>query len=173
MRVATAADIPALHALIESAFRGEPSLGGWTSEAHLLDGQRTDTALLAEMIADPAQTILLAEETDALPGCVLVVDRGADAAAYLGMLSVAPGRQGGGLGSVLTRAAEEFARRLGRPAIEMRVILQRPELIAWYERCGYADTGRREPFPYGDERFGMPRRDDLEFVVLRKNLTGP
>ena len=52
----------------------------------------------------------------------------------------------------------------------MTVIAQRAELIAWYERRGYARTGEARPFPYGDPRFGEPRRDDLSFLVLEKPL---
>jgi hypothetical protein len=52
----------------------------------------------------------------------------------------------------------------------MKVISAREDLIAWYERHGYARTGRRSPFPYGDERFGLPRRAGLEFELLVKPL---
>ena len=53
-------------------------------------------------------------------------------------------------------------------ALRMTVIDVRDELIAWYERRGYRRTGIRKPFPYGDTRFGVPRRDDLRFEVLEK-----
>ena len=169
MRGATVADVPALHVLIERAYRGDAARAGWTHEADLIGGQRTDVAQLAAMLAEPGTTILLAEEDGALAGCVLVADRGE--AAYLGMLTVDPARQGRGLGDRLTRAAEDHARVLGRARIEMKVIRQRPELIAYYERRGYKDSGHREPFPYGDPAIGVPVRADLEFVILIKDLT--
>ncbi len=170
MRPATQNDIAALHALIEGAYRGERARGGWTHEADLLDGQRTDPAQLAAMLSDPATTILLASDADGLAGCVLVADRGDRA--YLGMLSVRADAQARGLGRALLVAAENYARGvLGRARIEMTVIRQRPELIAYYERRGYALSGRTEPFPYGDAGFGLPRRDDLVMEVLEKPLS--
>lgn len=168
-RTATAADIPALHALIESAYRGESARGGWTHEADLLGGQRTDAAALAAMIGDPQQRILVAG--DDLPvGCVAIAAK-PPVTAYLGMLTVRPDLQAGGLGRRLIAAAEEAARAIFlADVMEMTVIRQRPELIAWYERRGYARTGETRPFPHGDPRFGLPVDPTLEFVVLEKSL---
>jgi hypothetical protein len=74
----------------------------------------------------------------------------------------------------LLAAAEQHAqRRFGAQSIEMTVIDARRELIAWYERRGYRVTGEIRPFPYGDERFGIPRRDDLRFIVMRRELGAP
>jgi ribosomal protein S18 acetylase RimI-like enzyme len=167
-RPAALADIPAVHALVEGGYRGASAERGWTHEAHLLGGQRTDAEALADIIADPAQTLLLAEEEGALRGCVCVADLG-QGRAYLGMLTVDPALQARGLGRQLIAAAEAHARGHGAMHMEMTVIRQRAELIAWYVRRGYADTGRREPFPQ-DERFGLPKVDDLEFVVLARAL---
>ena len=170
LRPATRADIPALHRLVEHAYRGEEARKGWTHEADLLDGQRTDVQALAEVIGDPGRVILLAHQDDALVGCVMLAKQD-DGSAYLGMLSVEPGRQAGGLGRDLLAAAEaEAASRFGASRIEMTVIRQRPELIAWYERRGYALTGATADFPLDDERFGLPKRRDLQFVVLEKGL---
>ena len=172
-RVARDPDIAAAHILVESAYRGESAKRGWTHEADLLGGQRTDVAALAEIIADPRQALLLAEENGALIGCVLVVDKGERAGArigYLGMLTVAPDLQGGGLGRRLLAAAEAHARGFGADIMEMTVIESRRELIAWYERRGYHDTGRREPFPLDDPRFGLPKTRDLAFIVMAKRL---
>jgi len=170
MRMATAADIPALLALVQSGFRGDSAKRGWTHEADLLGGQRTDAAALAEMIADPKQTMWLLEANDALLGCVSVADKG-QAHAYLGMLTVDPGHQSSGLGRKLVDRAEAYAREsLGARVMEMTVIKQRGELVAWYLRHGYALTGRDEPFPLDDPRFGLPKTRDLVFVVLAKTL---
>ena len=173
LRHASAEDIPALHRLVESGYRGESARRGWTHEADLLGGQRTDPQALGDIIADPAQTILLAEDNGAPVGCVLIADEGdrdSTRIAYLGMLTVSPLRQGGGLGRQLIAAAETHARNLGATVMEMTVIRQRRELIEWYLRCGYVDTGREEPFPLDDERFGLPKTRDLVFVVLAKTL---
>lgn len=171
--LATLTDVPALHALVESAYRGDSARGGWTHEADLLDGQRTDNDALAQAIADPDHIILLARHGDTLIGCV-EISRAATGRAYLGMLSVAPGWQGRALGKALIAAAETEAHtRLRATHIEMTVIRQRTELVAYYQRRGYRLTGETRPFPYGDERFGQPRVADLMFVVLEKPLTSP
>lgn len=169
IRSARADDLPALHALIEGAYRGDGARAGWTHEADLLGGQRTDPAALAALLADPAQHLLVAEAGGAIVGCVQV-SRLAGDAAYLGLLTVSPARQAGGLGRRLIAAAEDAARATGAAAMEMTVIRQRPELIAWYGRRGYALTGETRPFPLDDARFGLPRRRDLAFVVLAKPL---
>ena len=169
LRFAQAGDIPQIHALVESAFRGDSAKRGWTHEADLLGGQRTDPEALAAIIADPAQCMLLAEAEGALAGCVVVADAGAGVA-HLGMLTVDPALQGGGMGRVLLEAAEQHARGIGAAVMEMGVIAQRGELIAWYKRRGYAPTGREKPFPYDDPRFGEPKTGDLAFVVLAKAL---
>ena len=87
------------------------------------------------------------------------------------MFSVRPGLQGSGLGRFMLTTAENFARAEWKCIkMEMTVISIRAELIAWYERRGYHRTGRFKPFPYGDARFGIPKRDDLQFELLEKLL---
>jgi len=170
MRPATAADVSALTALINSAYRGESSKAGWTTEAELIGGQRVDTQWLTAMIADLASVILVYEDDGHAVGCVYL--RRTEEGCYLGMLTVAPTRQRDGLGRGILEASERWAaEQWGSQSMRMRVISSRDELLAWYERRGYRLTGEREPFPYGDERFGLPKRDDLEFVVLVKPLT--
>lgn len=170
IRDATAADIPDLHRLIESAYRGESSRAGWTTEADLLDGQRTDPDDLADILADPTQALLTAWRDGALLGCVLIADRG-EGTGYFGMLSIRPTLQGGGLGRRLVEAAHAaLAGRFGARRVRISVFPQRETLIAWYERLGYRQTGATLPFPYGNPRFGLPRRDDLYFVVMEREL---
>ncbi len=170
-RPATAADVPALHALVHGAYRGESARRGWTHEADLLDGNRIDRATLEAVVADPTQVVLLAERDGRLLGCVQVTDKGRGLA-YLGMLTVDPALQGGGLGRALIAAAEAEARaRFRARTMEMTVIVQRAELIDWYGRRGYRPTGETRPFPATDPRFGLPKRGDLAFVVLARQLT--
>lgn len=170
IRHAAAADIPALHALVHRCYRGDAARAGWTHEADLLGGQRTDADALREMVADPKQAILLAAEGGEALGCVHIADRG-HRLAYLGLLSVDPARQAAGLGRRLIAAAEaEAAARFGATRIEMTVITQRSELVAYYHRRGYAPTGEERPFPLDDPRYGLPTRRDLAFVVLAKQL---
>jgi ribosomal protein S18 acetylase RimI-like enzyme len=168
-RAARPSDVDALVALVQSAYRGDASRAGWTTEADLLDGQRTDPEGVARTIADPNSRIVLAEADGRLMACAHIEcqPRGA----YFGMFSVNPTSQGGGIGNRLILECERIARDEWHCAtVFMSVIRQRDELIAWYERRGYAKTGERKPFPYGDARFGLPKRDDLEFIVLEKKL---
>ncbi len=168
--LATAADLPSLHALIESAYRGDSARAGWSHEADLLDGQRTDLAELERMLVDRAQCVLVLRDGEGIAACVALADKGASLA-YLGLLTIDPPRQATGLGRLVLAAAEDHAvERFGANRIEMTVIAQREELIAWYERRGYALTGERRPFPSADPRFGLPRRTDLEFVVMERPL---
>ncbi len=170
IRDAVPADIPALHALIESAYRGESSRAGWTTEADLLAGQRTDPDDLADILADPKQVLLTAWRGGELVGCILIADRD-EGIGYFGMLSIRPTLQGGGLGRGLVEAAHAaMADRFGARRVRISVLPQRDTLIAWYERLGYRKTGDTLPFPYGNPRFGLPKRDDLYFVVMDREL---
>lgn len=170
-RTATAADVPAIVALVESAYRGDSGRRGWTTESDLLDGQRTDAADVAEAMARPDSRIVLLERDGRLLASCHVERVGE--AGYFGMFAVDPTLQAGGLGKLLLGEAERVAREeWGCRLMEMTVIVQREELIAWYERRGYRRTGTYKPFPYGQERFGVPRRDDLRFELLVKALTG-
>ena len=169
-RPATTEDVPALVALVNSAYRGESSKAGWTTEADLLGGQRVDVEGLTDTIVRPGNVILLHERDRAPVACVHLERTGEDC--YLGMLTIQPTRQGAGLGRQMLGIAERWAREhWSSRTMQMTVIVQRTELIAWYERRGYRRTGERRPFPYGDERFGLPRRNDLAFEVLRKLLS--
>ncbi len=168
-RHATPADIPALVDLVTSAYRGEVSRQGWTTEADLLDGQRIDPEVLRADIQRPRSSVIIAEREGAMVACVHVAEE--SGAGYLGMFSVRPDGQATGLGSRVIVEAERHAREeLGLALIRMTVIDVRDELIAWYERRGYTRTGIKKPFPYGDVRFGIPKRDDLRFEVLEKHL---
>ncbi|MBP3982991.1 GNAT family N-acetyltransferase [Pseudoxanthomonas helianthi] len=168
-RAATPADIPALVALVTSAYRGEASKQGWTTEADMLDGQRIDPEVLRRDIERPRSRIVVAERGGELLACAHVAEE--DGAGYFGMFSVRPDLQGSGMGKTLLAEAERVAREEWTlPAMRMTVIDIRDELIAFYERRGYARTGIKKPFPYGDERFGIPKRDDLRFEILEKAL---
>jgi GNAT superfamily N-acetyltransferase len=171
-RAATIADTDAIVALVESAYRGDASRAGWTTEADFLDGRRTGADDIHAQLARPASTILLAERDGRLLACAHVAVE--DGAGYFGMFSVVPGLQGGGIGKAVLAEAERIARdAFGQRTMRMTVIDLRDELIAFYERRGYRRTGVFKPFPYGDARFGLPKRDDLRFEVLEKDLGAP
>ncbi len=167
-RAATQADLAAVVALVESAYRGEASRAGWTTEADFLGGQRTSLADIAPLLERPMSRILLVErDGGALLACAHVAVE--DGTGYFGMFSVDPPRQGGGTGSQLLAEAERLVREEWNcPGMRMTVIDIREALIAYYERRGYRRTGIIKPFPYGDARFGLPLRDDLRFEVLEK-----
>ncbi|MDQ2754233.1 MAG: GNAT family N-acetyltransferase [Actinomycetota bacterium] len=169
-RVGEPSDADAVVALIESAYRGDPSRAGWTTEADLLAGQRTDVDAVLQVIEAPGAVMLLAFDGGGrITACCQVEDRGGSC--YFGMFAVAPAAQGSGIGGGLLAEAERWAlERYGAKQMEMTVIRQRQDLIAWYRRRGYQLTGATAPFPYGDERYGIPLRDDLEFVVLVRPL---
>ena len=171
-RDATVADIPALVALVTSAYRGDASRRGWTTEADFLDGERIDPIVLRGDIERPRSRIVLAESGGApLLACAHIAED--EGAGYFGMFAVRPDLQGGGFGKQLLAEAERIVRDEWRlPAMRMTVIDIRDALIAFYERRGYRRTGILKPFPYGDERFGIPLRDDLRFEVLEKRFAG-
>lgn len=169
---AVTTDVGDVVALVESAFRGETSRAGWTTEADLLDGRRTGPDEIEAIVADPGQRILLLRDAGDELVASVVLRRDRDSA-WLGMLAIRPVLQGRGTGRAMLAAAEGWvAEHWGARRMRMTVIAQRAELIAWYERRGYRRTGETAPFFYGDPRFGLPKRDDLYFVVLEKTLTG-
>ena len=169
-RAATPADVRAVVSLIQSAYRGEEALRGWTTEAELVDGQRTTTEEVAGIVTRNGGRVLLAEQGGTMIACCRL-ERRPDATVYLGMLAVRPERQSGGVGRAVMQEAERVARdEWGARRMQMQVISIRHELIAWYRRLGYEDTGETQPFPY-DDPTDVPRRPGLEFVMLTKTLT--
>jgi ribosomal protein S18 acetylase RimI-like enzyme len=163
-------DLEAIAGLINAAYRGAPSRRGWTSEAELIEGARTDAAELAALIRPEASVLLVIRGNHSLNGCVHL-ERRERGTSYLGMLSVRPSMQGSLIGRQLLSAAERFAREhFGATRIELTVLEQREELIAWYERRGYTRTGETRPFPYGSPGLGRPARDDLRFLVMERRL---
>lgn len=177
---ATEADYPAVIDLANRAYRGTGPEASWNVE-NVIEGQRIDESLLRDDLAanSEAQLLLWLGEDGALLGCVrlepiqqheLFPQHEPADAWYLSLLAVDPRRQNQQLGRILLAASEAFAQARGARRIRMSVLHVRDTLIAWYLRRGYTPTGETEPFPYGDERFGRPLRDDLHFVILEKEL---
>ncbi|HVG40551.1 MAG TPA: GNAT family N-acetyltransferase [Chitinophagaceae bacterium] len=164
--IATPDDINELVHLVNKSYRGDTSKKGWTTEAHLLDGIRTDEASLKEMMNCNDAVILKYIDANNLVGCVYLQKQAGQM--YLGMLSVLPEIQAKGIGKQLLKASEEYAKQKKCDVIQMTVISVRTELINWYERHGYFQTGETKPFP-DDVRFGIPKQL-LEFIVLQKKL---
>ncbi len=165
--IATIQDIPALVVLLNSAYRGDASKKGWTTEANMIDGElRTDDEDMLRLIKQPDTVFLkYINEDDQIQGCVFLQKR--NGKMYLGMLSVNPEIQAKGIGKEIMAAAEEYARQQGCQAMFMQVISLRNELIAWYERKGYHKTGEIQPFE--NSRFGTATMP-FDFVVMEKPL---
>jgi GNAT superfamily N-acetyltransferase len=168
-RIAEPCDVPQITALVNIAYRGDSSRQGWTTEADLLDGQRTDEQAVHAIISAADNCIVLCLQADEIIGTVHL--RREQTTCHFGMFTVRPGLQGRGIGKRFIAYAEQFARdKWGCTTMSMTVIDLRQELLEWYRRRGYRQTGERADFPYGDERYGLPRRDDLRLTVLRKSL---
>ncbi|MDH5425690.1 MAG: GNAT family N-acetyltransferase [Gammaproteobacteria bacterium] len=168
-RLAVKADIDNIVKLVESAYRGDSSRQGWTTEADFIAGQRTDRQEIMEILAKPDHVILLCEYRSRLMASVQL--NRDSAKAYLGMFAVEPPKQGQGIGLSLLKQAESYVlKEWGSVALNMRVISTREELINWYCRHGYEKTGKSTPFPYAEPRYGIPNRDDLELETLEKKL---
>lgn len=164
---ATLHDIPALTTLINSAYRGETSKKGWTTESHLLAGKRTTEKELTEIILDPKNTFLKFTANEQIIGSVLFVEK--EHQLYLGLLTVSPELQNSGIGKKMLAEAEIHAATLGLPCIIMTVVSVRTELIAWYKRHGYVETGEREAFPESEIHINISDKP-LEFMYLEKRL---
>ncbi|MDH5472271.1 MAG: GNAT family N-acetyltransferase [Gammaproteobacteria bacterium] len=168
-RIATEHDIEVIVALVESAYRGNASRAGWTTEADLLDGQRTDAEEVSRLIKADDSCILLCQQDSKIVASVHLLNK--HSYGYLGMFAVTPAEQGKGIGKLLLAEAEKLiCNKWHCPLLHMTVISLRKDLIAWYERRGYKSSGHFLPFPYGDERYGLPKRDDLKLIVLEKSL---
>lgn len=170
VRVGGIGQLARVVALVEAAYRGPEAAASWTTEAHLLGGQRTDVAEVIGLMVSVRDVVLVAgDRRDPVACCTVGRHQGR---VSFGMFAVRPSGQGGGTGRAVLAAAERYAvDRWNASAMHLSVIAQRDALIAWYERRGYERTGETTPFPYGDERFGLPKRDDLHFVGLRRRLS--
>jgi ribosomal protein S18 acetylase RimI-like enzyme len=168
IRAADLDDVDEIIDVVHSSYRGDSSRAGWTTEADLLDGNRTDKNEVTSMITGPGSMILVCVDDDVIVGSVNIRQQGS--ACYLGMLSVSPRLQRSGVGRKLIAAAERRARaEWGSEKMTMTVFSVRSELVAYYERRGYHRTGEKRPF-VGDDVHGTPRVEGLEFDVLEKSL---
>lgn len=168
IRLANTGDIRILNDLVNRAYRGDVSRKGWTTEADLLDGKRIVPDKLAELVNSPDSVILVyTDGQETIRGCVNLQHQGKQL--YLGLFSVDPDFQSQGIGKQLLSAATDYARAHHFESIVMSVISVRSELIAWYQKYGYTDTGKKAPFPPAHPDSGIPKQD-LEFIILEKKL---
>lgn len=168
-RIGQESDAEIISNLVNAAYRGDSGRLGWTTESDLLDGQRLDSELYLDMIHTKESMVLVYGPTENPLACIYVQLSGD--AAYLGMIAVSPLKQSQGTGSLVIETAEAYAKeRWGVTKTKMTVITRRLELIEFYERRGYYKTGEVEPFPYGQAKFGLPKYEDLEFLVMVKKI---
>lgn len=165
-------DFPAIINLVNAAYRGRGQVASWNIETGIIEGTRLTDSLLREDLATKPDAHFLVTRDPAngtIMGTVWL-EPVEGRTWYLGLFTIDPGLQKLHLGSALLSAAEDFVRSRGGNVIRIGVLNARDALIAWYERRGYARTGETEPYPYDDHRFGTPLRDDLNFVILEKQL---
>ncbi len=166
--IATTQDIIAIKDLLNSAYRGETSRKGWTTEADIIDGDvRTDENDLQGVMQQEGSIFLkYTDPENKIVGCVNLQQH--PGKIYLGMFSVSPLMQGFGIGKHLLKAAEEYALSLPCNIIYMSVISLRSELIDWYKRNGYKETGETKPFK--EDGLTGKHLQPLEFLILQKTL---
>lgn len=162
--IASIEDVQALNDLVNSAYRGESSKKGWTYEADLLGGIRTTEEDLTKTIQKSDTLMLKYINNQEIIACMMLVEK--EDKLYLGMLTVSPELQGGGIGKQLLKQAEVIAKEKGLPKIGITVISARQELIDWYKRHGYLETGEHQPFLL-NIHFGDPKQN-LDFIVMEK-----
>lgn len=161
-------DAEQMTTLINSAYRGECSRKGWTTEANLLEGRRTDIEEILALCADDNSMFILCKTGSELQGSVHL--QNTDEGVHIGMLAVSPTLQGRGIGKALLQAAEIAAQQTWSVnRFVMSVISCRQELIAFYERRGYRRTGINKVFPVNPSLW-TPKVLDLQLVVLEKTL---
>jgi len=170
LRAVVEADYADVVELANVAYRKVGEGASWNAETGIIEGVRLTEGLLREDLAKPGAVLLVwRDAAGVLMGTVFLQPK-EDGVWYLGLLTVRPGGQNRGSGKELLASAEEFVKAQGGVRVRMTVLHVREALVGWYLRRGYRETGVREAFPYGDERFGKPLRDDLYFVVLEKGV---
>ncbi len=152
IRSAELADAPQITAVINAAFR--------IAEEFFIDGNRITQAEVEESLAKGA--FLLAEANGKVNGCVYVEPRGERS--YLGLLSVDPTCQQGGLGSLLMTEAEKYCRERGSHCMDIVIVSLRDELPSFYQKRGYVESGTI-PFPAD-----VPTKIPCHFINMSKPL---
>ena len=141
--IATPDDAAAIVSLVNSAYRGDFSRQGWTTEADFLDGRRTELKEVLTLMDDAQYLFVIAKQQHTLQASVLLEHT--DDVVYLGMLAVNPLQQNQGIGKALLKEAEKIAKQTWQTqCFKLSVLTCRPELIAFYQRRGYQCTGITE-----------------------------
>lgn len=161
-------DFQTISDLVNSAYRGDGSKQGWTTEADYIGGTRTTPELILAMLSTPRAQIELAfNESDNLIGCVYI-NREGTTRLYFGMLTTSPLYQGKGLGKKMISHVEGIAKKESFIELKITVLNVRAELIEFYERRGFKATGEFEKFPDNDPAFGIPKVPGLKLLEFIK-----
>lgn len=158
-------DAERVSALVNSAYRGESSKAGWTTEADLVDGERTNPDLIQEIISTKHNQIFVVEKDNLIIGSLHLIQEDLETL-YAGMLAVEPTLQAGGVGKFMLNKVFELGAEVKVKKIRITVISVRPELIKYYERLGFELTGKEEPFPHPE----LAKVEDLHFLEMIKRL---
>lgn len=160
-------DIPALTSLLNRSYRGESSRVGWTTETDLLSGKRIDEAGLLQLFNEPDSLILIVQSDETILATIHAHRE--NNTVHFGLFAVEPTMQGNRIGKALLAYAESQAFKEWKiTTFIMEVISKRSELIAYYERRGYAQTGETITFPESD--LWNPKVDSLKLAVLSKRI---
>ena len=154
--------------LVNSAYRGDSSRAGWTTEADLVEGARTSQNEIIELIEPNDSMLFLCIQQGSIVGSVHMQKKGNTA--HLGMFVIQPTLQGAGIGKQFMQASETEAQKVWSiTKVTMSVISIRDELIAFYERRGYKRTGEFTPFPT-DAGESVPIQENIQFETMEKEL---
>src|SRR5579862_288799 len=170
-RRARPADADMIAALVNGAFSGDHGTAGWTYENEIFEGERTHATEILDLLARPQSMFLLRFQQSEVVGCAYLRKTGG--AAYLGMLAVRPSLQGSGVGKRIMAEAERIARdEMHCTLMTIGVITNhRPDVTAFYERRGFARTGRIKPFE-GSQARRQKKAQDARAEWMEKRLTG-
>ncbi|VAW67746.1 hypothetical protein MNBD_GAMMA08-1760, partial [hydrothermal vent metagenome] len=147
------------------AYRGDV---GWTRETHLVSGNRTTEEEIKKYLESVNTHLFVALENNEVVACVCVEEK--SDAAYIGMLAVHPRFQKKGMGKNILAQAENYAlATLEKNKFVMLVVSQRKELIEYYQRRGYVQTGKTDAYPIGI-KVGVPVQTGLTIEYLEKNI---
>jgi len=170
-RTATETDAESIATLVNGSYFGEESNQGWTNQNGMVTGKKTSAESISNMMVNGKGVFLMffGETDHILKGSIHLIYNQESNSAYLGMFSVRPDLQAQGYGKFILSTAENYAiSNWHVDYIKLRVIMQRPELIAYYVRRGYSDTGFREPFPKENLKLTTLLRSDLNVGTMSK-----
>jgi ribosomal protein S18 acetylase RimI-like enzyme len=81
--------------------------------------------------------------------------------------AVHPSYQSKGLGKLLVLEILKEMKNMGYHTCSLRVFSNRPEVLGWYGRLGFKETGERRKFnPLPGKKVLL----DVDFIIMKKEL---